>query len=135
MLFSNNVLEFVIPKAVANKVLSRANMSSDSEENVRLNAEWATSLAEDFLKRLGYKGSLLPKKVSLAGEKYLVEVELKKRTAKVQIDTKTREIKEYEIQEVETESGFSLSKRNRFLLIGVSVTIIVVVVLKLMNIF
>jgi len=110
-------------------------MSSDSEETVRLNAEWATSLAEDFLKRLGYKRGLLPKKVSLAGEKYVVEVELKKRTAKVQIDTKTREIKEYEIQEAETESFFSLSRRNTLLIFGVSAAIVAVVVLKLLNIF
>lgn len=109
-------------------------MSSDSEEKVRLNAEWATSLAEDFLKRLGYKRGLLPKKVSLAGEKYVVEVELKKRTAKVQIDTKTREIKEYEIQETETASAFSLSRRNVLLILGVSAAM-VVVILKLMNIF
>jgi hypothetical protein len=110
-------------------------MSSESEETVRLNAEWATSLAEDFLRRLGYKGGLLPKKVSLAGEKYVVEVELKKRTAKVQIDTKTREIKEYEIQELEAESGFSLSRRNMLLMLGVSAAVVVVVALKLLNIF
>jgi len=110
-------------------------MSSDSEETVRLNAEWATSLAEDFLKRLGYKRGLLPKKVSLTGEKYVVEVEFKKRTAKVQIDTKTREIKEYEIQEVATESGFSLSKRNKLLILGISAALLAVLALKLMNFF
>jgi len=109
-------------------------MSSDSEETVRLNAEWATSLAEDFLKRLGYKRGLLPKKVSLAGEKYVVEMDLKKRTAKIQIDTNTREIKEYEIQELATESGFSLSKRKMLLILGISAALIVLV-LKLMNIF
>ena len=105
-------------------------MSSDSEETVRLNAEWATSLAEEFLKRLGYKRGLLPKKVSLAGEKYVVEVEFKKRTAKVQIDTKTREIKEYEIQELATESGFSLSKRNMLLILSISAILVAVAVLK-----
>lgn len=110
-------------------------MSSDSEQTVQLNAEWATSLAEDFLKRLGYKRGLLPKKVSLAGEKYIVEMELKKRTAKVQIDTKTREIKEYEIQEKETESGFSLSKRRMLLILGISATIVVVILKFVMNIF
>jgi Flp pilus assembly protein TadB len=110
-------------------------MSSDSEQTVQLNAEWATSLAEDFLKRLGYKRGLLPKKVSIAGEKYVVEVELKKRTAKVQIDTKTREIREYEIQELPTESGFSLSRRNMFLIFAISGVIVAAVVLKLMNFF
>jgi len=111
-------------------------MSSESEETVRLNAEWATSLAEDFLKRLGYKRGLLPKKVSLAGEKYVVEVGFKKRTAKVQIDTKTREIKEYEIQEVATESVFPLSRRKMLMILAVSAIIVVVVVLKfVVNIF
>jgi len=110
-------------------------MSSDSEQTVQLNAEWATSLAEDFLKRLGYKRGLLPKKVSLAGEKYIVEMTLKKRTAKIQIDTKTREIKEYEIQEVETESGFSLSRRHMLLIMGISATIVVVILKFVMNIF
>jgi len=61
--------------------------------------------------------------------------ELKKRTAKVQIDTKTREIKEYEIQELATEFGFSLSRRNTLLIFGVSAAIVVVVVLKLLNMF
>ena len=111
-------------------------MSSDSEQTVQLNAEWATSLAEDFLKRLGYKRGLLPKKVSVTGEKYIVEMTLKKRTAKIQIDTKTREIKEYEIQEIETETGFSLSRRHMLLTLGISATIIVIVILKfVMHIF
>jgi len=111
-------------------------MSSESEETVPLNAEWATSLAEDFLKRLGYKHGLLPKKVSLTGEKYLVEVEIKKRTAKVQIDTKTKEIREYEIQEAETGEGFSLS-RKKILLIGgaAAAATIAVVALKLLGFF
>jgi hypothetical protein len=111
-------------------------MSSESEETVRLNAEWATSLAEDFLKRLGYKRGLLPKKVSLTGEKYVVEVDIKKRTAKVQIDTKTREIKEYEIQEAETGEGFSLSRKKILLIGGASAAAsIAVVALKLLGLF
>lgn len=109
-------------------------MSSDSEEVVKLNAEWATSLAEGFLKRLGYRRGLLPKKVSLAGEKYMVEVGFKNRMAKVKIDTKTREVEEFEIQELITESRFSLSRR-RALLIAAGSTAILLFVLKLMNFF
>jgi len=131
----NNVLGCITSKALGNKSLTRAEMSSDSEEIVPLNAEWATFLAEGFLKRLGYKRGLLPKKVSLTGEKYVVEVEFKKRMAKVQIDTKTREIKEYEIQELATESGFSLSRRNMLLILGVSAAIVVVVLKFVMHIF
>ncbi len=111
-------------------------MSSETEETVRLNAEWATSLAEDFLKRLGYKHGLLPKKVSLTGEKYLVEFDVDKRTAKVQIDTKTREIKEYEIQEAETNEGFSLSRKRILLIAGASAAAsIAVIALKLLGFF
>ena len=110
-------------------------MSSEPEEVARLNAEWATSLAEDFLKRLGYKRGLQPKKVSLTGEKYTVEVDIKKRTAKVQIDTKTREIKEYEIKEAETGSGFSLSRKRMLIISGVAAAVILVVALKLLSFF
>jgi len=110
-------------------------MSSESEENIRLNAELATFLAEGFLKRLGYKHGMLPKKVSLTGEKYVVELELKKKTAKVQIDTKTREVKEYEIQEAPTESRFSLSRRNIVLIVGISAAVVVVVLKFVMNLF
>ncbi len=111
-------------------------MSSETEETFRLNAEWATSLAEDFLKRLGYKHGLLPKKVTLAGEKYLVEFDIDRRTAKVQIDTKTREIKEYEIQEAETNEGFSLSRKRILLIAGASAAAsITVIALKLLGFF
>jgi hypothetical protein len=43
-----------------------------------LNAEGATTMAFDFLKRFGLKGSLKPERVSLEGDLYTVEVELKK---------------------------------------------------------
>jgi hypothetical protein len=63
-----------------------------------LNAEGATTMASDFLKRIGHKGSLKPKRVSLEGDLYTVEVELKKFAATVKVDVKTQEIKEYDIQ-------------------------------------
>ncbi len=125
-----------MPKTLSDKTLTRAKMSSETEETVQLNAEWATSLAEDFLKRLGYKRGLLPKKVSLTGEKYIVEVEIQKRTAKVQIDTKTREIKEYEIEEAETGEGFSLSRKQILLIAGASAAAsLTVIALKLLGFF
>ncbi|MEM2337871.1 MAG: hypothetical protein QXK93_03125 [Candidatus Bathyarchaeia archaeon] len=64
----------------------------------RLNAESVTSVAAGFLKRIGYKGSLKPKKASLEEGIYTVEVELNKFTAIIHIDTETQEIKSYEIQ-------------------------------------
>ena len=109
-------------------------MSSIPEDTSRFNAENATALTIDFLKRLGYKRSLRAMKVSLAGEIFTVEMGVEKKTAKVQIDSKTKEIKEYEIQEGENASGSTLSKaRIPLLLIPAIATVIVV--LKLMNIF
>ncbi len=108
-------------------------MAATSEENTRFNAENATSVATDFLKRLGYKRGLLPKKVSLAEQVYVVEIDLEKKAAKIQIDSKTKEIREYEIQESEASSGFFQSKAR--LIIFVIPVIAVVAVLKIMGIF
>jgi restriction endonuclease Mrr len=111
-------------------------MSSESEqeaaikEKVRLDAEQFTSLAKEFLKRLGYKRNLRPKKATLEGDRYIVEVELKNKTAKVQIHTKTNEIREFEIEERVGETGFSLSKKTLLLILGISASVIVVIVLK-----
>jgi hypothetical protein len=109
-------------------------VSSVPEETARFNAENATALTADFLKRLGYKRGLRAMKVSLTGEIYVVEMGVEKKTAKVQIDSKTKEIKEYEIQESENSSGSLLSKAKIPLLL-IPVIAIVVVALKLMNIF
>ena len=85
----------------------------------RFDAENATALTADFLKRLGYKGSWLPMKVSLDGELYIVEMMFEKLTAKVQINSKTKEIKEYEFQQGEAEARRSpLSKGKLILLIA-----------------
>ena len=51
----------------------------------------------------------------------------------MQIDPKTREVKGYEIQEVEAEEGFFTSKRKIILLL--SSIAAVVAILKLANIF
>jgi len=111
-------------------------MSSDSEASRRrLDAERVTWLAQGFLNRLGYKRTMLrPKKVSLEGEKYLVEVDVQKQTATVQVDLTTGEIKGFQIEE-SGESSFPLSK-GMMLLIGGSIGIVVtaLVILKLMGI-
>jgi hypothetical protein len=52
-----------------------------SPEISRFDAENATTLTADFLKRLGYKGSWLPMKVSLEGELYVVEMMFRKLNA------------------------------------------------------
>ena len=77
----------------------------------KLNAEVVTTMTTAFLKRLGHKGGLKPKRVSLEGDVYTVEVETKKFTAVVHVGAATREIKEYEVQPKGEESSFSFSPR------------------------
>ncbi|UCE29316.1 MAG: hypothetical protein JSV85_00855 [Candidatus Bathyarchaeota archaeon] len=93
------------------------------------NAEQVTSIATDFLERLGHKG-LRPKKVSVDEEAYLVEVELKKKTAKIKIDVTTEEIKEYEIEtKTEEPSAFPFSLKSILLTCGIVVLFLVVFLL------
>lgn len=98
-------------------------MSTAPVEVTRFDAENATAMAVDFLKRLGYKGAWLPLKVTLDGELYIVEMMLQKLTAKVQINSKTKEIREYEFQEGEQEEGGFMKKNGKFLLFIVIVAI------------
>lgn len=63
-------------------------------ETQLLNAEEVTLIATRFLRRLGNRHGLKPIKASLQGERYVVEVELKKKIATVQIGATNEEIKE-----------------------------------------
>jgi len=103
------------------------------KERLSLDAEQFTSLSKDFLKRLGYKRNLRPIKATLEGENYIIEMESKKKTAKVQIHTKTNEIREFEIQEKVSETGFSM--KHILLIVGVSASVVAVLVLRFMGIF
>jgi phage anti-repressor protein len=91
------------------------------------NAENVTSIAISFLKTLGNKRSIKPKKVSLHEQVYTVELDIgKDKTALVQIEVQTREIKEYEIKTKEKEeSALSLpfSPKSLILIFGVSVAV------------
>jgi hypothetical protein len=106
-----------------------------SPEISRFDAENATALTADFLKRLGYKGIWLPMKVSLDGELYVVEMlSAQGKTAKVQINSTTKEIREYEFAEDENASkGFSLSKGKLIFL--VAIISVGVVITKLIGLF
>jgi hypothetical protein len=81
----------------------------------KLNAEIVTTMTTSFLKRLGHKGGLKPKRVSLEGEVYTVEVETKKFTAVVRIGAATHEIKEYDVQP-KSEEGFFASFSPKLIL-------------------
>jgi hypothetical protein len=113
-------------------------MSTDqpevSPEISRFDAENATNLTADFLKRLGYKGNWLPMKVSLDGELYVVEMTLQKLSTKVQINSKTKEIKEYEFQEGEGESGGLAKSKGKIMFLVAAISIGFAVV-KLMGVF
>jgi len=86
-------------------------VTSAVPKSKELNAEAVTTMTTAFLKRLGHKGGLKPKRVSLEGEVYTVEVETKKFTAVVRVDAETREIKEYDVQPRGEEGSFSFSPK------------------------
>jgi hypothetical protein len=78
-----------------------------------LNAEIVTTMAGTFLKRLGHKKGIKPKRVSLEEGTYTVEFEMNKFTAVVRIDAENREIKEYDVQPKGEESSlFSFSPKT-----------------------
>jgi hypothetical protein len=108
-------------------------MSDIPTEVSRFDAEKATAITVDFLKRLGYKGTWLPMKVSLDGELYIVEMNSLKSTTKVQINSKTKEIKEYEFQENEATSKSFLKSKGMILIIVIIPMAIVAA--KLLGVF
>jgi hypothetical protein len=112
-------------------------MSAYETETIkrRLDAERVTLLAEGFLNRMGYKRAMIhPKKATLEGEKFLVEVEVNKKTATVQIDLATGEIKGYQIEE-SGESNFPLSRGTLLLLAGsIGIVAVALVAVKLLGI-
>jgi len=112
-------------------------MSSDSETvRRRLDAERVTLLAEGFLSRLGYKrATIRPRKASLEGERYMVEVEVKKRTATVQVDLATGEIKGYQFEESQESSGLPLSRNMMIMLVGGVAVVAVILAIKFMGFF
>lgn len=93
----------------------------------RLNAESVTAIATGFLKRIGHKGGIKPKKVSLEEGIYTVEVEMKKLTAIIHVDAETQEITAYEIQPKGEEGSLtSFSPKIILLFLSIATTINVV---------
>ena len=99
-------------------------ITSAASQNRPLNAETVTAIATGFLKRIGNKSGLKPKRVSLEEGMYMVEVELKKMIAIVRVDAETHEIKEYEIQPKGEETPFvSISPKIIVLMFGISAAV------------
>jgi hypothetical protein len=94
---------------------------SSTPQSRELNAESVTGIATSFLKRIGNKGDLKPKRVSLEEGTYTVEIEMKKVSAIVQVDSKTHEITAYEIQSKGEEASSSLiSPKSLLMTFGIS---------------
>jgi len=97
---------------------------SASVQAKALNAESVTSIATNFLKRIGNKSGLKPKRVTLEEMMYVVEIEMKKFTAVVRVDSETHEIKGYEIQpKSEESSSFSISPKTIVIIFGVAAAV------------
>jgi hypothetical protein len=76
-----------------------------------LDAEEVTTIATIFLRRIGHKGKLQPKRVSMEEDLFTVEVEMKKHNAVVKVSVLTREIKEYDVTPKNEEGAASLNPR------------------------
>jgi hypothetical protein len=85
--------------------------SSPDEKEKDLNAEVVTTMATAFLNRIGHKSGLKPKRVTLDGDLYTVEIEMKKMSATVKVDLNTHEIKEYDLQPTSEEGGSGLGAK------------------------
>jgi hypothetical protein len=90
----------------------------------RLNAESVTAIATGFLKRIGHKGGIKPKRVSLEEGVYTVEVEMKKLTAIIHVDAESQEITAYEIQQKGEEGSLtSFSPKIILLVFGIAAVV------------
>ena len=109
-------------------------MSTVPVEVSQFDAENATTMTADFLKRLGYNGNWMPMKVSLDGELYIVEMIFQKLTAKVQINSKTKEIKEYEFQKGEEATNSSFLSKGK-LIFFIAIVSIGIAAMKFIGVF
>ena len=101
-------------------------VTSATIQTKKLNAETVTTIATSFLKRIGHKSGIKPKRVSLEEGIYIIEVEMKKLLAIVRIDSETHEIKEYEIQPKGEETSFvSISPKIIAATFGISAAVYV----------
>ncbi|MGB9915499.1 MAG: hypothetical protein ACPLIG_07485 [Candidatus Bathyarchaeales archaeon] len=106
--------------------------SQEETDKPQSTVESAARVAVEFMKRLGYGNWQFPTKVYVEGENEIVELKLPKGTARVQIDSKTKEVKEYEVQEGEVQSGSFTGKKK--LLFALPLIIIIAIALKFLNV-
>lgn len=105
---------------------TRGAITSASLKAQKLNAETVTTIATNFLKRIGHKSGVKPKRVTLEEGAYIVEIDMKKIMAIVRVDADTHEIKEYEIQPKGEETSFvSISPKTIAVTFGISAIVYV----------
>jgi hypothetical protein len=110
---------------------------SASAQAKALNAENVTNIALSFLKRIGNKGGLKPKRVALEENLYVVEVEMRKFSAVVRVDSISHEIRGYEIQpKAEESSSAAVSGRLVLIMFGIAaaINVLLTFVLKMVGI-
>jgi hypothetical protein len=110
---------------------------SASAQAKALNAENVTNIALSFLKRIGNKSGLKPKRVTLEENLFVVEVEMKKFSAVVRVDSESHDIRGYEIQpKAEESSSLPISPKILILIFGISAAVHVLMnfVLKIVGI-
>jgi hypothetical protein len=99
-------------------------VTSAATQMKRLNAESVTAIATSFLKRIGHKGGIKPRRASLEEGIYTVEVEMKKLTAIIHVDAESQEITAYEIQPKGEEGSLtSFSPKIILLVFGIAAAI------------
>ena len=75
------------------------SLEQSSKPELKAEVDVAIALAADSLRRLGFTNKTVLLKCSLEGQLYVVELSVQDKIAKMWVNTKTKEIKEYEIQE------------------------------------
>ena len=110
-------------------------LAHDIRPEKPLNAEEATITVLDFLGRLG-KSVVTPKSATLNGDIFVVEVDLKKATATVRVNSTTREITEYSItSQVEEMKPLPVpSRKSLILILGLIAAITLFMVFRFQNI-
>jgi len=112
-------------------------LSSDiaGEPESPLNAEEATMIVLDFLGRMGRKVAT-PKSATLNGEIFVVEVDLKRGTARAHVNSTTREIVEYSITsqaEAEARTFPVPSRKSLMIIVGLTTAVCMFIVFRSLN--
>lgn len=104
-------------------------------EPKHLNAQQVTSIALAFLKSLGHRRGIKPRRVFMENQRYIVEVEIgKTMLAKVQVDAITNVITEYGIEkQAEEESSGILPVEFKGIVIMFGISIAVTVMFAIVN--